>query len=116
MKPALVLLLLLALSPLAEAGGLVARRLAGAPGTSVTLERGDRALVATAPQDPGSTEELVVAPPDAVTVTWLSGGTTVGVSVARQPGEKDEALAVRLARLVNALKVSFPVDPAPSGP
>jgi hypothetical protein len=116
MKRALLLLLLL-LSSLAPAtAGTISRQMAGAPGDRVEITRGELTLDA-AVSSGSSTEELAVAPPDTVTVTWRSSGMEVKATVARQPGESDDGMTIRLARLVVALRKSFPVDPPvpPSG-
>lgn len=113
----LLLVALLTLATFATAG-VVDRRVAGPPGQRVTVTRGDLVFTAGTADAPG-TDELLVAPPppDTVHVRWRSGGLEVDVAISRQPGESNPGMAVRLAGLVNEMKVSFPVDPPtpPSG-
>lgn len=107
-------LILLAVGPLAF-GGTIHRSLA-TPGDSLTVTRGDVTLEASGPSvSQGGTEEatVAVAPPDTVTVSWTSSGMHVSTQVSRQPGESDDGMTIRLARLVVALRKSFPPDPAP---
>jgi len=89
------------------------RRLAGPPGESVSIERNGFGLAAST--DEGGTEEVVASPGENVTCTWMSGGATVTVTIVPQPGETDDGVTIRLARRVNALRKSFPIDPAPGG-
>ncbi len=106
----LVFAALLFLALPAVAAGDFRGHLAGLPGDTITLERGDLRLEGQAP----GTEELAVAPPDStMSAAWVSGGVAINVAVSRQPGETPEGMTIRLAKLVNAAKVSFPVDPAP---
>lgn len=111
MKRVLLLLLFLILAlPIANAGS-VSRQIVGLPGDRIVVTRGDLVLDASAPESSSFATEELVADPDNVTVTWRSGGAEVKVSVHRQPGESDDGITIRLARLVNAMRKSFPVDP-----